>query len=1107
MPAPPSDFRLYHGNDLELLAGLLAAELAKPSAAALLAPETILIPQPAMRRWLQKTLAQTHGVAANLRFLTPGEFVNEALAANLPASAQRELGSAAALRWRLWRLLADDGFLQAPVFAPLRPVLASDKRDLAAWALAGELAAAFEKYQAWRRDWLLRWDRGLDRDDWQAELWRYATRGHSHRAARLQNYLARFHGDEAEAPRLLPSRLFVFACQNVSPDVLRIIASAARAGPLHFYFVSPVRAWWGDLLTPRERLRVAPEAVFAADAEHPLLAANGAAGRDFIRLLFGYEAVHPSYEHALYVPPDPAARTGLLHRLQRDLLTRQAPPGDAAAQPAFDPNDRTLQVHACPTRLREVQVLHEQLRDLLEKDPTLQPRDIAVLTPDIDQYAAHVRAVFGDGSEHSALPYALGDASARAQQPAMEAFLQLLALPNARFAINEVLELLALPMIAPRFGLDAAQLDALRPWLRRAGARWGLNAEHRAQQQSPAEPAYTWAFALDRLLLGLASGVADENGDEDVHGIAALPLAEGDLANALDALLGGLRALARWQQRLARAHPARDWPLLLAQLLDEVFVEHPAAPSERQAQEALRQGIERFAREVEEAEFDDAIPPALVRDWFENEFSQPDLRQPLLTGGITFARMVPMRLLPFKAICLLGMNDGEFPRRDPSGGLNRLASALGGKQRQPGDRSIRDDDRLLFLQLFAAAERVFYLSYLGRDPHSGEATPPSLVVTELLDLAARYLRPDAVLAPTPEKLRAALTLEHPLQPFSPDAFGRGDARRLSYQANWRIDTTTTTTQALPPFATAPVASPAASEPLSLSQEDWRRVLQHPPRAFLRQRLDLRLPRSEDPLPDDEPFDARDGLQRQALQKAAFAALVARPAMTRDELAAHLLARALIAPGAVGRADAADLLHELRPSARRWREWTQGDAQTRPFELDLDGHRISGAFAPVHAAGLLQMHVGQAHGRNRLALDLDWLLWSALGERQPVHRLWLGEECRSEVLPPAPVEHARERLRQCLHLCHRAGREALPLMPKSAWAYVESLAKHGDEARAWQQAESQWRRRGSFGEGDDPDVRLALRGQDPFADAQSAAAQEFRALARQLFGAAEAAAHE
>ena len=1084
---PPADFRLHHGNDLELLAALLAAELAKPAPqASLLDGDTILIPQPAMRRWLQKTLAEAHGIAANLRFLTPGEFVAETLAANGKETKSRgdggsDVGDATVLRWRLWPLLADEATMREPVFAPLQAVLGQGDRAIAAWTLAGELAAAFEKYQAWRRDWLLRWDHGEDRHDWQAELWRRATRGLRHRAARLHAYLGRFHAGSDDVPAGMPARLFAFACQNVSPDVLRVIASAARRGPLHFYFLSPAESWWGDLQTVRERLRADP-AGFAGEEENPLLAANGAAGRDFLRLLFGDDAVRPAFEQALYVPPDPARRTGLLHRMQRDLLARRAPPTNDGNRDAFDPDDRSLQVHACHTRLREVQVLHDRLRDLLETHPQIEPRDIAVLTPDVRQYAPYVRAVFGDGE---AIPYSLTDGDAMLA-PMADAFLRLLALPGSRFTVNEVLEWLAVPAIAQRFGLDAAGLDRLRPWLHAAGARWGLNAEHRTQFDAPAENAYTWAFAIDRLLLGHASGDTSE-----IHGVASLPPPEGDVMPALDALLSGLRALARWHARLARRLEAPQWPDALSQLLDELFVAQPAADEDRRALDGLRAQIQRFAGQLKAAGIEQKLPIDIVRAWFQETLADGDTRQPLLTGGVTFARMVPMRLIPYKAICLLGMNDGEFPRRDPAGGLNRLAAQLGTKQRLPGDRSLREDDRLLFLQLFAAASDCFYLSFLGRDARSDESRPPSVVVAELVETAGRYLRDE-------DEAARSLIVQHPLQPFSPEAFGRSDARRRSFQAGWRPAANAGGERGpLPRFAED--APAAAASPPRIGLEQLHRVLMNPPRAFLQQGLDLRLPRDEDRLPDVEPFDGADGLHQHALKSEVFAALCLDPDLDGEILHQRLLREARIAPGASGAIQVVETMASLRAAARQWREWSQGEAGSRVFELELDGTMLSGRLAPVHAAGLLQFRAGDAHGRNRLPMDIDWLVWSALGETRSVHRLFVGEDSHADVLAPLPAANARARLIELLALYRSAAASALPFMPKAACAYAHSLHSPQHEASAWKKAQEQWWKRDGTGEGQRADVRLALRGRDPFDDDRGDEAALFRSLARRVFG--------
>ncbi|MDB6162936.1 MAG: recC, partial [Xanthomonadaceae bacterium] len=363
MPAA-SDFRLYHSNALDVLAGLLAAEVvALPADGDWLRPDVVLVPQPSMRRWLQQALAERLGICANLQLLTPGEFVDSALDANLGQAPAADRLSPEILRWHVLRALQ-----QAPPSA-LAGFL-HDGDPIKAWSLAGALADTFEKYQAWRRDWLLAWERSAPADDWQAGLWRTIARGRQHRARRIDAYLRRFAA-QGEAPVGLPPRLFVFACQNVSPDVLQVIASQARAGTQHFYLHTPARAYWGDLgrwaggYTPEH-----DDSFLGPDDHNPLLAAWGQAGRDFIALLGSGEAVAASFELTPFVEPP---RDRLLGRLQSDVLDNRSPlSGNLDTQwprVDVDRHDGSLQFHACHTRLREVQVLHDQLRALLDAPP------------------------------------------------------------------------------------------------------------------------------------------------------------------------------------------------------------------------------------------------------------------------------------------------------------------------------------------------------------------------------------------------------------------------------------------------------------------------------------------------------------------------------------------------------------------------------------------------------------------------------------------------------------------------------------------------------------------------------------------------------------------
>lgn len=1104
MPALSApDFRLYPSNALDTLAALLAEELRRPPPGQpLLAPEVVLIPQVAMRRWLQSTLAAVHGVAANLEFLTPGEFVARALERNLGAAAD-DLDMAT-MHWRLYAALQGDLGSDAAL-APLAGYLA-DGDALKPWSLAGELSNVFEKYQAWRRDWLLRWEGGADPDDPQARLWRRIASGRAYRARRIGQYLDRYARPDGPLPQGLPRRLFAFAVLNISPDVLRVLATQARAGTLHFYLPTPAQGYWGDLQTLWQRRREGGAVDLFADhvQENPLLQAWGAAGRDFMALIGDYEVVHPLAEIAVYADPLESGRRALadgglgdslLRRMQSDLFHRRAPARPAPLA-AVDPHDPSLQVHACHTRLRELQVLHDQLRALLDDprfDPPLQPREIAVLSPDIDPYVPYLDAVFGGHAGDDALPYALADASPLASEPLAEVFLALLGLPIARFGLHEILDLIASAPIAEAAGLDEAGLERLRSWLHAAGARWGLDAAHRQRHQAPADDAYTWRFALDRLLLGHASGAED-----DIDGVAPWPQLEGSALAALDTLLRLLRVLDRHQAALAEPMPPAQWREVLLGLLEALLPQSPSAPRQQRALERLRALIDQFARDAARADYADAVPAEVVRAHFAAVLGESDTRAPLLTGGISFGRMVPMRLLPFRVICLLGMNDGDFPRRDPAAGLNRLTAELGTTRRRHGDRSTREDDRFLFLQLFASAQEVFYLSYLGADARDGSVREPSPLVGELLACAAQYHADPAA--------AAALVVRHPLQPFAAAAFGAtgaedADPRRFSYRRQWRpaVDSLVGQRQPLAPWIDDLPAAADDAPPAQLSIDDLRRLLVDPAGQFLRQRLGLRLPDPAQADSDLEPLLAPSrGLDQYGLQQQVFEAVLREDT---EALYERLRARALLPSGPLGRRQLDERVRQLRPYAEAFRQWRGGDdAPLAPrLQVDLDGTALHGRLPGWYAPGVARVQVGALSGRSAIRHGLEWLLLRAAGERAPYVRFFdhddsLGPHPMDR--EPLPAAQAQQALGELLQL-YRHGRQApLSFAPYSSWKYYQA-ARAGDLDKAIKDAAAQWQASFGWSEADSPELRLVGRGRDPFADAQRFA--EFAATSQRVFG--------
>ncbi|MEN1925295.1 exodeoxyribonuclease V subunit gamma [Luteimonas qiangzhengi] len=1086
-PSAP-DFRLYHSNSLEVLAGVLADILRTPApGASPLAPDIVLIPQVAMRRWLQATLAARHGVAANIEFLTPGEFLGHALKANLGPS-EDELDPET-LHWPLYAALTDPALLAKPAMAAIAAHVQGND-PLRAWSLAGELAQVFGKYQAWRRDWLLRWEGGADPDDPQAILWRRIARGHHHRARRIQQYLDRFEGAQRPLPQGLPSRLLAFATLNVSPDVLRVIATQARAGTLHCFVPTPVQDYWGDL----QRVRALPEAAWLeagsgllAEDETPLLRAWGAAGVDFMRLVGNYEVIHASAE--VHAHADPGEGGGALHgsllrRLQSDLYHRRGAPGWPLRE-AVDRTDPSLQLHACHTRLRELQVLRDQLRALFDDerfDPPLQPREVAVLAPDIDPYLPYLEAVFGGRGEAAsgqAIPYALADASPLANEPLAEVFVRLLALPVSRFGLHETLDLLASPALAEANGLDAPAIERLQAWLEAAGARWGLDGAHRAHFDAPEDDAYTWAFALDRLLLGHASGSDALIRTNDGRLVAPLPDLEGSALDALDTLVRLLRVLARYARVLGEAMPPAQWRERLLELLEALLPKPPSGPASQRALDRLRTLVDDFAKTADRAGFEDPVPAEAVRAHFGAVLAEADVRAPLLTGGVSIARMVPMRLLPFRVICVLGMNDAEFPRRDAAPGLNRLTAELGTDKRRAGDRSTRDDDRFLFLQLFTAAQDVFYVSWQGADPRDGSRREPSVLVSELIDAAVGQHA-----SGTEEPVADALVVQHPLQPFSSEAFGSAsEPRRFSYHAQWQQAAAGAVDRrvVLPPwFVGDPLAPDEAGPELPISV--LQRFLLHPAEALLA-RMGMRLVDIEAHGVDLEPLAAPgSGLERSVLQRELFNELL----QGRDEPAIHasLRARGLLPSGASGRRVLADQRELLAPWLDAFSQW-RGDAGPGSVlaEVEIDGVRVHGRINDAYPHGIARLRFGKLNGPSVIRSGLDWLLARAAGIDLPMVEFFDAGRAGPGPFerPQLPAEDARDALRELLALRAVGLREPLPWAPYSGWEFYSAAEA---PARAVKAARSRWHGGGGGAgghiEGHGDALRQALRGSDPFA---------------------------
>ncbi|MBO9661605.1 exodeoxyribonuclease V subunit gamma [Dokdonella sp.] len=1086
-------FHLHYGNDLRGLARVLGERIAVADVDALLTPEVVLVPHPGMRRWLEIELAEAQGIAANVDFRLPGEFVWQVLRANHAGLRQQSIYDRDVLRWRLFPLLAE--LAREPVGAPLAHYLRGDAAELKRLQLAREFAAALERYQAYRRGMLEEWERGAERDDWQAEAWRRLTRTgeEPHRARLIGDFLAR-HAGGAERPDGLPPRLAVFGCLNISPDTLRVLGTLGEFIEVDFLLPSPCAEYWGEERSLRERLRAGASPLEAP--EQPLLASWGRVGREFFEQVFSYDEVQPADEQAVLREP---SRAHLLGRIQADVLALRRPDAhERAAAP--DPDDVSLRVHVCHSPLREVEVLHDRLLALFERDPSLAPRDVAVMLPDVAAYAPAVEAVFGalaDGDPRR-IPYTIADRSAEDEHPIVEAFLRLLGLPASRWSANEFLDLVAVPAVQRRLGFDGEALADLRHWLDRAGVRWGLDESTRVAFGAGRYRAFSWAEGIERLLLGLASG--DEQG---IAGVAPLPIVEGNAAATLGQALALLRELEHLAAAQRQAHPPAQWQAVYLRALAALFPSDGGDRDERRALAAIRGALAALAEHAAAGGCEEALGWTCVREFLRERLAEADPQQRFLAGGVSFCGMVPLRAIPFRVIAVLGLDDEAFPRREPALGISRLERELR-QARRLGDRSVRDDDRYLFLQILTSADAVLHLSYVGRDQRSGKPREASALVGELLDVVARdyYLDADAA--------RRALTVEHPLQPFARRVFDRSAPEIFTYRDEWRAAAAAGRRGRPQPFAALPLGDAAAVERLPLERliEFWR----HPQRAFLRDVLHLDLYERDELLGDDDPL-ALGPLEASELRRALVTDALERGRAAMREFDEDAQVRLQLPIGAAG---AAAYRGEALASARVAAEverWRRGKHALPPvsFELVVDGCVLECTLRDAYREGLLHWIPGRMHGRHWLRPWIETLALLACEDRERLgfdadaHGTLIALGKRgAEVRPLRGLDAAAARTELAALLDGwRAGQRApLAFYPKAAWTYLEKLASAATLEAALDAARRQFV--DGF-ESADAWTALALRDREPFADADLLAAFE-RESAR-VFGTLAGLVHE
>ncbi|KQT92031.1 exodeoxyribonuclease V subunit gamma [Marmoricola sp. Leaf446] len=1038
---------LHRAPRADALADGLAALLAEPPEDPF-APELVIVPARGVERWLSQRLSHRVGAApgredglcAGVELRSPASLVGEVL-----GTTEDDPWSPDALVWPLLQVVdeaAGEPWCQT-LSLHLGHEHEGEERELRRgrrYATARRLARHLAAYAVQRPSLLTDWEAGRDTDGaegvldpdltWQPELWRrlVARVGAPSPVVRHREVCDALGSGELDPD--LPARLSLFGHTRLPVTEVRLLAALGERREVHLWLPHPSPASWAAL-TDLTGSVARDDDPARRRVHHPLLASLG---RDLRELQRSLQEVGPLDVTSATEDPAGPGETTLLGWLQADLAADRSP-DEAGLDRVLRGDDRSVQVHACHGPARQVEVLREVLLGLLADDPTLEPRDVVVMCPDIEAYAPLVSAAFGMGEIGShpghRLRVRLADRSLTQTNPLLAVVERLLDLAGGRAEASVVLDLLATEPVRRRFGLTESDLETLTDWVEKAGVRWAFDGEHRRDFGLERFVQNTWRFGIDRVLTGVA--VSD---DADRYFGATLPL--DDVGSTSIDLAGRLAEALDRVQRLAGAltgsHPVDHWLTTIGRAVEELTLvprgeEWQTAQVHRELAQVLDASARSWAGDLELR-----LPD--VRSLMAERLAGRPTRANFRTGTLTVATMVPMRSVPHRVVCLLGLDDGSFPRVGAVDGDDVLA-------RRPltGERDVRSEDRQLMLDAVVAATEHLVVTYTGAHETTGAPRPPAVPLGELLD-AVELTVPGG---------RDHVLRSHPLQAFDQDnlvpprPFSFDGAALAGARAAARPR------EAPPALAGAVLPRPGGDVELA----ELSAFLRHPVRHFLRRRLEVALPDEGEEVTDGLPVDL-DGLQQWQVGERLLADLLLgrTPGQARD----REWRRGVLPPGRLGWDLAKRLADQALPVAELVDSVTQGQRATaRDVDVDLgDGRRLRGTVTGIHGTRVVRHSYSRLGPRHYLDA---WVPLLALCADSPGRGWTAGSVGRGRFRSQptaraafAPVEEATVRLRELVAI-YDAGTAAplpLPLRTGHAWAANPRAARPKAEAE-WSRA--------------------------------------------------------
>lgn len=776
----------------------------------------VVIPSHGVGEWLNFQLASQLGISARIEFGFFGALQRELFIAvlgenNVPKNA---LLSKQSMQWRIFaycvEVLAQAELSSNPMLNELLQRLQHykpEKKQRALWNMAAQIAEVFASYITYRADWLMLWGNGktlpipkekiiqentpsakdkqlssrvepipgwlearyVGMQQWQQFLWQQLFhQDFLNRQAAIDTFWRALD----QQPRLrqqLPQSLSIFTVLQLPLADFEFIRRLAGYTDIHIFHFNPSQEYWADVVDPlwlRRQQQKNPAYTAFLESQHPLLTRFAKQARDIFYFLVNLSGNEEGEWRDLFV--EEAEPPCLLNKIQQDIFYLK---NSEQADWQLDEQDRSLQIHACHSFTRQLEVLREQLIDWFAADSSRKASDVLICVPNLAEVAPLIRAVFELSPDDFYLPINITGLPLPDTELLWQAITDRFCLLNGRFGIDEFLAWLELDAIQQVYSLSREDISRLAQLLTEVGFRRGFDKAHLSKtlDAKDQDDRFTLQYALNRLMLGVVMPVDALHAN--ILSTHLVSRQDFELVATLSTIYKDINEVRGFIELQDKS--IQYWVELLEQELMQRF----NVMVESAAYRGIMQALEEVRKQMELTLSHDLILP--LRFVFDEVFTivQNALPGSHPTGKITFTRLGTLRPLPYRLIVMMNLDTGVFPSRD----FKNTFDLIDVFPARKGDRSRREDDRGAFIDGLLLAKEACWFFYNGfdvKDPHSRQ---PSGTLQEFMDFIASKLI-DADTGFALQKLPVQLWHSHQLQPFDTQYFDGNNP--ISFKGIW-----------------------------------------------------------------------------------------------------------------------------------------------------------------------------------------------------------------------------------------------------------------------------------------------------------------------------------